>query len=507
MPPWIGDLAMLHASALSVLLSELRRFGERFSPGLGIAAGYALGALASRAFGDGAAGQPLLALAAPMALGLLLRAGAPFRAADAARIAAVHVALAALFGQPAQDAAADLAVALVMIGVGALIFARLRAAGLIVSQLRLAAALGLAAVGGALAAAPVEALLAAHGPMTLAVHGLSGAIGSMLVLMSVMTFGRGAALRETGDCALDDPRPPLQEHLAAAALVAVLVLSSFGGGRPVAALGASVALLWYAIRLGLFATSLAALGFAAASLALSGMAGTAAPSADPLTAELLRYLALGLLAAPSLVVAAALHDQARLRRVFAYRALHDGLTTLANRSRFLEALEDASARADASGRRFALLLIDLDHFKSVNDGYGHARGDALLVEVSSKLRQSIRASDLVSRIGGDEFAVVAPVRTVEDAMCLARRLVETVNQPCDLGGVTVTPSITVGGVLAPDSAADPQRLMLLADEALYRAKAAGRNCWRFSDAGESPPLLRLWRTGDLEPAAETVFLD
>jgi diguanylate cyclase (GGDEF)-like protein len=498
----------MHAFVMRVIFPRVLALANLISPGTSLVICYAAGFLANRWMGDGAAGQPLIALAAPAALGLLIRSGRLLRATDAARIAIVHIALATLLGEPAPQTAAELASALTLIACGTLTFARLRAVGFISSQLRLAAAVAIVAVVSAVVAAPVDLLVAELSVKAMAIRVLSDALGSILVLMLVMTYERNGALT-AADHGLDEPQPSIREHLAAAALLAALVAGATGEGRLEATLGASVALLWFAIRLGFFPTALAAFSFSVGMLAFAGAGrwpGLLATS-DPLGAELTRYLTLALLVAPSLIAAAAVHDQKRLRRMFAYRAMHDGLTKLTNRSRFLEVLDEASVSARGGVKRFVLMLVDLDYFKSVNDGYGHARGDALLIEVSTRLRQSIRATDLVSRIGGDEFAVVAPVRTAEDAMSLAKRLVETVNQPCEIGGVVFTPSVTIGGVLAPDSATDPQRLMLLADEALYQAKAAGRNCWRFSASSDEPPLLPVWRSGDFEPTPETVYLD
>lgn len=103
--------------------------------------------------------------------------------------------------------------------------------------------------------------------------------------------------------------------------------------------------------------------------------------------------------------------------------------------------------------------------------------------------------------------MIAPVPTVEHAIKLAKRLVETVNQTCDVGGVALVPSITLGGVLSPDSAGDPRRLILLADEALYAAKAAGRNCWRLSASSGEAETLPIWRTAEGQGVLETVYLD
>lgn len=456
----------------------------------------------------GSVSQHLVGFAAPLAMGAVIRSGRSLTALAALKLIAIHIVVAIGFGDVAWAALQGLAMNLALIAGGALAFRRLRSAGFITSQIRVGAAVGLASACGALAWTGVDHLLFSSPSLGTAVsHWIAATVGSALAIGVVLTPDR---VEETWVSEFIDrePRPSMLEHAAATLLLGLLVVGSIGDGRPEMALAASVALMWFALRLGLFATSLAACAFSAAMLtfASNGLWPVFLATSDPVEAEALRYLALALLAAPSVVTAAAMHDQKRERRAFAYRAMHDGLTRLANRSLFLETMEAASA-ASAYGQRFALFLIDLDHFKSVNDGFGHMRGDRLLVEVASRLKGSMRATDLVARIGGDEFAVVAPVRTAEDAMKLAKRLVESVHLPVDLDGVEVMPSITLGGVLSPESAADPQRMILLADESLYAAKAAGRNCWRFSSAGHEAETVPIWSPAEAQAASETIYLD
>lgn len=494
--------------ALSALAGRFAAF--RSSSETGLAVCYALGLVASRLIGDGGSGQPLLVIGAPVALGLLLRAGRGLAPIDAVALAAAHVGVASLYGDPPTLWLTTLAHDLVEITCGSLIFLLLRRSGLLTSPLRLALAAVVVAIAGPLAAAPVDivsmALNASAGWRTVATRELADCVAMVLILGVIMTYGRE---RGPVQPTLKEPEPRLWEYAASTLLVAAFTAMAIREGGLMPLLAASVALLWFALRLGPFVTALAALGFAAATLGFAGAGRAPVPFAanGPFQAEMLLYLSLALLSAPSIVVAAVVHDQKRLRRIFAYRAMHDGLTTLVNRNSFLEALEMASAAASLSGKRFALLLIDLDHFKAINDTYGHARGDRLLIQVSERLRQSVRTTDVVARIGGDEFAVIAPLSSVLDAMSLAKRLVESVNEACDLNGVTVRPSITVGGALAPDSASAPQQLMLLADEALYEAKRAGRNCWRFSSAAPSDLILSPCRKGEFDIATETVFLD
>ncbi|MDR4306378.1 GGDEF domain-containing protein [Chelatococcus sambhunathii] len=483
-----------------------------FHPDVAFMLCYGAGFAATHQFGQGAAGQPLINLAAPLAAGFLIRNGRSLSPTDALRLAAVHLAVAAGLGVGLTDLAWTLFQNLATVACSVATFARLRRSGFISSEVRMAVAVTIAAATGALAGAPVGAAAGFGSGATLdAVLTCWAAawVGSSLLLGVVLTRARSdQPLADEFDA--DEPKPALWEAPAAACLIATLILASVGQGRPEIVLAASCAMLWFALRLGLFATWLGAFCFSAALLAYmsEGLWPAFADAAEPMRAELMRYLALALLAGPSVLVAAHGHDQKRLRRILAYRAMHDGLTKLVNRVRFLEVLDAATAKAHSRGSRFALFLIDLDHFKSVNDGFGHQRGDALLVEVSARLRDSLRSTDVVARLGGDEFAVVAPLTNVDDGMKLAKRLVETVNQPFLIDGVSLLPSITLGGVLSPDSEGDAQRLILLADEALYAAKAAGRNCWRFSSvAGEAEPV-QLWRPGvEGQLAFDTVYLD
>jgi diguanylate cyclase (GGDEF)-like protein/PAS domain S-box-containing protein len=156
-------------------------------------------------------------------------------------------------------------------------------------------------------------------------------------------------------------------------------------------------------------------------------------------------------------------------------ALHDSLTGLPNRRLLLDRLEQALARSRRDGRDVALLFVDLDHLKKVNDGLGHEAGDELLISVAKSLVAAVRDSDTVARLGGDEFVVVAEqVGGPDELEALARRLLDAVQIPLEIGAerLLVTASI---GVVAPMSETDrPQDLLKAADAAMYRAKRAGR---------------------------------
>jgi len=162
-----------------------------------------------------------------------------------------------------------------------------------------------------------------------------------------------------------------------------------------------------------------------------------------------------------------------------FLARHDALTGLANRVMFQERLEQALAQAER-GHRFALLYLDLDRFKAVNDTYGHPVGDKVLCEVARRLLDVVREDDTVARLGGDEFAILQlNVATPTDATALARRLVQVISQPYDLDGNWTTIGTSIGIALAPGDGVHPVQLLKNVDLALYRAKEDGRGTWRF----------------------------
>ena len=167
----------------------------------------------------------------------------------------------------------------------------------------------------------------------------------------------------------------------------------------------------------------------------------------------------------------------------AYMAHHDELTGLANRALLRERLNDALTRA-RRGAGCAVLCIDLDHFKIVNDTLGHKAGDILLRAATERLQQHLRESDTLARLGGDEFAIVqSDVEQVADCAVLAGRVVQVLSAPFDLDGQQVTISASVGIAVAPGDGDDSDTLLRNADIALYRSKSDGRNCCRFFEPG------------------------
>ena len=159
-----------------------------------------------------------------------------------------------------------------------------------------------------------------------------------------------------------------------------------------------------------------------------------------------------------------------------YQASHDGLTGLPNRAILLDALERALARDDRDpGRRTAVLFMDLDGFKVVNDSMGHEAGDELLGAVARRIRDTIRPHDVVARFGGDEFVVVCdPVESLVEAEQIATRVREAVGQPSVLGGVEVRVNVSIGIAMSAIGVA-AEKLLRDADVAMYRAKDRGRN--------------------------------
>lgn len=157
------------------------------------------------------------------------------------------------------------------------------------------------------------------------------------------------------------------------------------------------------------------------------------------------------------------------------RAYHDDLTGLANRARFEARLHAALVGRRRDDRALALLLFDLDNFKPVNDRFGHEAGDDILRTIARQASHALRDDDLLARIGGDEFAVLAHVHEAVDAEHIAARLVAATTVHAG-GELTVTSS--VGVALHPRDGADRDSLLAAADQAMYAAKAAGRACWR-----------------------------
>lgn len=175
-------------------------------------------------------------------------------------------------------------------------------------------------------------------------------------------------------------------------------------------------------------------------------------------------------------------ERLRVEAQISHMARHDALTNLPNRLMLHEALAYALSRA-GPGDNVAVLCLDIDHFKSVNDSRGHPVGDELLKAFTQRLRDAVRDTDTVGRLGGDEFAIVQTgVAQPLHATALAVRLIEAMSVPFDIDGQQVVVGTSIGIALAPNDGTDSHLLLKNADMALYRAKADGRGAYRYFEA-------------------------
>jgi diguanylate cyclase (GGDEF)-like protein len=170
-------------------------------------------------------------------------------------------------------------------------------------------------------------------------------------------------------------------------------------------------------------------------------------------------------------------------------ARFDELTGLANRFEFNSQLAEAFGRHERTGETFALLYIDLDGFKQVNDNLGHDIGDRVLIQTAARLKSAIRHNDLLARFGGDEFVLILPATDVATVQMIAQRMIEAMDRAFELDTKTVYVTASIGIALAPVDGATPADLLRHADTALYKAKAAGRNTATFFDPAMAEEML------------------
>ena len=196
---------------------------------------------------------------------------------------------------------------------------------------------------------------------------------------------------------------------------------------------------------------------------------------------------------------ATLSDISERKRVEAqvrHQAEHDTLTGLPNRALFLDRMHQALATWRRQGDSFAVLFLDLDRFKAINDNNGHQAGDAVLREVAARLRGCVRRVDTISRLGGDEFVVLlADIGGVDQAAHVANAVMQAVSRPIEAAGQALTLSASIGVAICPTDGSDVDTLMHHADVAMYHAKQNGRSSFRFF----SPEMnARVVERGELE---------
>jgi diguanylate cyclase (GGDEF)-like protein/PAS domain S-box-containing protein len=190
-------------------------------------------------------------------------------------------------------------------------------------------------------------------------------------------------------------------------------------------------------------------------------------------------------------------------------AYHDGLTGLPNHSLLLDRLTQAMKRADRSGCPVALLFIDLDRFKTINDSLGHAIGDALLKNATQRLLSAVRKSDTVSRFGGDEFTIlVEAISDSADIVTVAEKIIDTLARVYIIDGYHLHVSGSIGISIYPQDGSDVETLMKNADAAMYKAKEAGRNNFQFYEHGISEGVMqRVRMEARLRTAVEAEMLE
>lgn len=235
-------------------------------------------------------------------------------------------------------------------------------------------------------------------------------------------------------------------------------------------------------------------GMAAAQFPANSVCGAAA--GDGLQTQwlgaLVMVLTIGILAVVLLVSWLDQRQQAQLLRLRNQRlrsslddaeaelsqaALHDPLTHLPNRLLLQQHIDQALVDAELRGGRFAVMFMDLDGFKQVNDAYGHQTGDSLLVAVASRTRQLLRPTDVLARLGGDEFVLVVGIENDEDVSTVANRIIQAIGKGNLVPGHELQITASIGIAICPDHAATERQLMGYADAAMYQAKEAGRNAY------------------------------
>ncbi len=187
-----------------------------------------------------------------------------------------------------------------------------------------------------------------------------------------------------------------------------------------------------------------------------------------------------------------------------FMAFHDSLTALPNRSLFYDRIYHGLARARRSNTKVALMLLDIDRFKIINDSLGHDAGDVLLKAIAMRLNEAVRDMDTVARLGGDEFVIVLEaIHDMDDVILVANKLLSTLACPLDISGHSITTTVSIGVSVFPEDGKDTDELLKNADIAMYKAKEAGKNNCQFYTKGMNATAVNyLLLENDLRRAIE-----
>jgi diguanylate cyclase (GGDEF)-like protein len=313
----------------------------------------------------------------------------------------------------------------------------------------------------------------------------------------VMHYTGMAAMRMSPAIEYDPPLFVASVLIAIAASLAALWLAfqlrqKYSGTAILAKLGSAV-VMGFAIA-GMHYTGMAAAQFASGSVCLAAESATVLDNER--LAVTIGFVTVSILLVTLVISAFDAHyavHRARLADALQLAneqlrsiALHDKLTGLPNRFLLEDRLEQAVARANRGAKHFALLFVDLDKFKPVNDTFGHGVGDELLIAVARRLRSCVRKEDTVARNGGDEFVVILnEVKQRGDGALIGGKILEELSRPFRVAGHDLEISCSIGISVFPDDGTNVETLMVNADKAMYLAKRSGRNKFEFFASGRS----------------------